>query len=71
MITFKISDEDWKTLRLKLKRKYNTLSEDDLRYTAGQEEELVERLAKRLRRDKDYIFFTLSKEMIDLTSNRL
>ena len=71
MVTFKISDEDWKVLRLKLKRKYIGLTEEDLQYSAGQEDELVERLAKRVRRSKDYIFFTLSKEMIDLTSNRL
>lgn len=71
MITFKISNADWEVLRLKIKRKYNSLTEEDLQYQEGQEDELVERLSKRLRRSKDYIFFTLSKEKADLTSNRL
>lgn len=71
MITFKISQAEWDVLKEKLKRKYNTLSEEDLRFEEGQEDELVERLAKRLRRTKDYVFFTLSKGLIDLSSNRL
>ena len=71
MITFKISNSEWETLKLKIQRKYNSLTDEDLSYQEGQEDELVERLAKRLRRNKDYIFYTLSKEKADLTSNRL
>jgi len=71
MITFKISNEDWKVLKLKIQRKYNSLTEADLQYTEGEEQELLNRLAKRLRRTTDYVLFTLSKEMSDLSSNRL
>lgn len=71
MITFKISNEDWKVLKLKLQRKYNSLTDEDLRYSEGEEQELINRLSKRLRRNTDYILFTLSKELTDLTSNRL
>ncbi|MBE8713516.1 CsbD family protein [Sphingobacterium hungaricum] len=71
MITFKISNEDWKVLKLKLQRKYNSLTDEDLRYSEGEEHELLNRLSKRLRRSTDYILFTLSKELTDLTSNRL
>ncbi|MBE8723133.1 hypothetical protein [Sphingobacterium pedocola] len=71
MITFKISDSDWETLKIKLQRKYNHLTDADLHYQEGEEEELLNRLAGRLRRDRDYVLFTLSKELSDLDSNRL
>lgn len=71
MITFKISNAEWEVLRVKLKRKYNALSDEDLQFEEGQEEQLVARLAERLRRTKDYVFFTLSKGLIDLSGNRL
>ncbi|MBV2226250.1 MAG: hypothetical protein KUL85_05280 [Sphingobacterium mizutaii] len=71
MYNFKISAEEWPILKLKLKRKYNTLSEEDMQYSPGQEEELLKRLAKRLNRNVDYVVFTLSKELTDLESNRL
>lgn len=71
MKDFSLSAEEWEVLKLKLIRKYNHLSEEDLAYTAGQEEELVKRLAKRLKRDERYVLFTLKKGLADLTSNRL
>ncbi|MGJ1203662.1 hypothetical protein [Sphingobacterium lactis] len=71
MYNFKIQDQDWPILKLKLKRKYNTLSEEDLQFSAGQEDVLLQRLAKRLNRNIDYVVFTLSKELADLDSNRL
>lgn len=71
MYNFKIQASDWEKLKIKLKRKYNTLSDEDLQFQEGQEEELLTRLAKRLHRSKDYVIFTLSKELVDLDSNRL
>lgn len=71
MITFKISDAEWQVLKLKLQRKYNHLTEVDLAYKAGEEEQLIDRLAKRLGRNRDYVVFTLSKQLVDLESNRL
>lgn len=71
MSVIKISEQDWQVAKIKLSRKYNHLTEDDLAYTAGEEEELIGRLAKRLKRTKDYIVFTLSKQLEDLSSNRL
>ncbi|TJZ51514.1 hypothetical protein FAZ15_20590 [Sphingobacterium olei] len=71
MITFKISNSDWETLKIKLQRKYNHLTDADLRYIEGEEDELLTRLAKRLRRNREYVLFTLSKELSDLDSNRL
>lgn len=71
MATLKISNTDWQTLKIKLTRKYNSLTEEDLAYTEGQEDELISRLAKRLRRDRDYVIFTLGKQLADLESNSL
>jgi len=71
MKSLKISDSDWEILKIKLRRKYNHLSLEDLAYTEGQEEDLLARLAKRLHRDRDYVLFTLSKELADLESNRV
>ncbi len=71
MGVFKITASDWEILKIKLQRKYNHLSEADLQYTEGEEEQLVDRLARRLRRTKDYVLFTLSKQLADLSSNSL
>lgn len=66
-----ISAAEWEVLKLKVLRKYNHLSEEDLAFEPGQEKILVHRLAKRLRRDENYVLFTLKKGLSDLVSNRL
>lgn len=71
MVTFKITDADWEVLKLKLQRKYNHLTDEDLAYKEGDEDQLLDRLAKRLNRNRDYVIFTLSKQLTDLESNRL
>ncbi len=71
MDELKISSEQWDILKLKLLRKYNHLSDEDLAYQSGEEEDLVGRLMKRLRRDRNYVLFTLKKGLADLDSNRL
>ncbi|WP_437920774.1 hypothetical protein [Sphingobacterium sp. LRF_L2] len=71
MSTLKISAEEWDILKIKLHRKYNHLSQEDLTYVPGEEDQLLVKLAKRLRRTKEYISFTLLKEIADLSSNRL
>lgn len=71
MATLTITAEEWATLKLKVKRKYNHLSEEDLAFETGKEDELVNRLAKRVNRDRDYIIFTLKKGLADLEGNRL
>ncbi|MBL1408171.1 hypothetical protein [Sphingobacterium faecale] len=71
MSILKIKQEDWQIAKIKLSRKYNHLTEDDLHYVEGEEEQLIDRLAKRLKRTTDYVVFTIGKQMEDLTSNRL
>lgn len=71
MTTLKITKSDWETLKLKLGRKYTSLTDSDLNYTEGEETLLIEKLAKRLHRTTEYVTFTLSKQLSDLTSNRV
>lgn len=71
MTTLKITDSDWELLKIKLRRKYNHLTEEDLQYSEGQEQQLLVSLAKRLRRTTDYVLFTLSKQLSDLSDNRV
>ncbi len=71
MAELKITSAEWQVLKHKLLRKYIHLSEEDLAFEQGQEAELVERLAKRVKRKPDYILFTLKKGLADLENNRL
>lgn len=71
MITLKITNSDWEILKIKLQRKYNHLTDSDLTYDEGAELALISRLAKRINRTEEYVIFTLSKQLEDLTSNRL
>ena len=71
MAEINISNSEWDRLKLKVKRKYNHLSDEDLTYQQGQEEELIVRLMDRLNRKRDYIVFTLKKGLLHLDTNRL
>ena len=71
MSEISISNSDWERLKLKVKRKYNHLSEEDLAYQEGQEEELITRLMTRIKRNREYVVFTLKKGMVRLDTNRL
>jgi hypothetical protein len=71
MAEMNISNTEWDRLKLKLKRKYNNLSDEDLSYQQGQEEELITRLMARLKRKREYIVFTLEKGLQFLETNRL
>lgn len=71
MSSLKITYSDWEILKIKLLRKYNHLSADDLAYTEGEEEQLINRLSKRLKRTNEYVIFTLSKQLADLSNNNL
>lgn len=71
MAEISISNQDWTRLRLKVKRKYNHLTDDDLAYEAGQEEQLITRLMDRLKRNREYVVFTLRKGLVNIDTNRL
>ncbi|HWV70780.1 MAG TPA: hypothetical protein VN040_03660 [Pseudosphingobacterium sp.] len=71
MTALTLNEADWQILKEKVKRKYNHLSEEDLTYQAGKEQELIDRLAQRVKRKPEYILFTLKKGLANLASNRL
>lgn len=71
MAEIKISNLEWERLKLKVQRKYIHLSDEDLAYQQGQEEELIIRLMARLNRKREYIIFTLKKGLLHLDTNRL
>jgi hypothetical protein len=71
MAEISISKEDWDLLKIKVKRKYNHLSDDDLAYEQGQEDQLIIRLMERLKRNREYVVFTLKKGLVNLDNNRL
>jgi hypothetical protein len=71
MAELSISKEDWERLKLKVQRKYRELSENDLAYEPGEEDKLIERLMARLKRNRDYVVFTLKKGLINIDNNRL
>lgn len=45
----------WNTVKGKLKQKYADLTDDDLTYAEGKEDELVGRLQKKLGKTRDEI----------------
>ena len=51
---------DWNVIKGKLKSAYGVLTDDDLRYEEGQEEELYGRIQQRIGKGRDEI-----KRMID------
>lgn len=71
MAEISISNTDWDRLKIKLKRKYNHLSDEDLVFEAGQEEKLINHLQERLRRKREYVVFTLKKGLLNIENNRL
>jgi hypothetical protein len=71
MAEITISKEDWQKLKLKVERKYRELTEEDLAYEPGKEDELIERLMDRLKRNREYVVFTLKKGLVNIDNNRL
>lgn len=71
MAEITISKENWARLKIKLQRKYNHLSEDDLAFEVGGEENLINHLQGRLKRNREYVVFTLKKGLLNIDNNRL
>ena len=58
-------------LKTKLRRKYNQLTDADLVFVAGEEQQFVDRLAHRIRREPSYVLFTIQKALAQIDTNRL
>lgn len=66
-----ISNKDWERVKIKVQRKYNHLTDEQLQYTEGQEESLITRLMELVNRDRKYVVFTLTKALVNIDNNRL
>jgi hypothetical protein len=71
MAEISISSKDWQRVKIKLQRKYNRLTDDELQYTEGQEDNLINRIMELVNRDREYVVFTLKKALVNIDNNRL
>jgi hypothetical protein len=71
MAEISISNKDWERVKIKIQRKYNHLTDEQLAYTQGQEDSLISRLMELVKRDRNYIIFTLKKALVNIDNNRL
>jgi len=71
MAEVSISNKDWQRVKIKLQRKYNHLSDQQLNYTEGQEEALITNLMQLVNRKREYVVFTLQKALVNIDNNRL
>jgi hypothetical protein len=71
MAEITISNKDWERVKIKLQRKYNHLTDEQLQYTEGQEDTLINKVMDLVNRDRKYVVFTLKKALVNIDNNRL
>jgi len=71
MAEISITNKDWERVKIKIQRKYNHLTDEQLQYTEGQEDSLISKLMELVKRDRNYILFTLKKALVNIDNNRL
>ncbi|MGZ3764139.1 MAG: hypothetical protein ACXVB0_06060 [Mucilaginibacter sp.] len=71
MAEISISKKDWERVKIKLQRKYNRLTDEELQYTEGQEDSLISKIMELVNRDRKYVVFTLKKALVNIDNNRL
>lgn len=71
MAEITISNKDWERIKIKVQRKYNHLTDEQLQYTEGQEDSLITRIMELVNRDRKYVVFTLTKALVNMDTNRL
>lgn len=71
MAEIKFTTKEWARMKIKLQRKYNHLTDEQLQYTDGQEDDLIARVMALVNRDRAYVVFTLKKALVNLDTNRL
>ena len=71
MASFTLTPETWKKVKIKFLRKYRDLAHLDIAFNPGQEDQLVEQLMDLVKRDREYIEFTIRKALADPDGNRL
>jgi hypothetical protein len=71
MASFTLTPETWERVKIKFLRKYRDLTQAELSFTPGQEDQLVQQLMTLVKRDQQYIEFTIKKALADPEGNRL
>ena len=71
MAEISITNKEWERVKIKVQRKYNHLTDEQLQYTEGQEETLISKLMELVKRDRNYVLFTLKKALVNIDNNRL
>jgi hypothetical protein len=71
MAEISISNKNWERIRIKVKRKYNHLTDEQLNYTEGNEDGLITRLMALINRDRQDVVFTLQKALVNIDTNIL
>jgi uncharacterized protein with NRDE domain len=71
MAEISISNKDWERVKIKIQRKYNHLTDEQLQYAEGDEESLISKLMELVKRDRQYVLFTLKKALVNIDNNRL
>jgi hypothetical protein len=71
MASFTLTPENAEKVKIKFLRKYRDLVQNDIAFTPGQEDRLVEQLMELVKRDRRYIEFTINKALADPDGNRL
>ena len=71
MAEISITNKDWERVKIKIQRKYNHLTDEQLQYSEGQEESLIGKLMELVKRDRQYVLFTLKKALVNIDNNRL
>ena len=71
MASFILTPETWERVKIKFLRKYRDLTQAELSFSPGQEDQLVQQLMTLVKRDQKYIEFTIKKALSDPEGNRL
>jgi hypothetical protein len=71
MAEISITNKEWERVKIKVQRKYNHLTDEQLQYSQGQEESLITKLMDLVNRDRKYVVFTLKKALVNIDNNRL
>ena len=71
MAEISITNKEWERVKIKIQRKYNHLTDEQLEYTEGQEESIISKLMQLVNRDRAYVLFTLKKALVNIDNNRL
>lgn len=66
-----ITINDWDKTKTKIKRKYKDLTDEDLQFTPGKEDVLIDHLMKAIGQDRKYVVFMLKKIQLNNDTNRL